>query len=405
MYDAIVVGARCAGSPTAMLLARKGHRVLLVDRATFPSDTISTHFIWQSGVACLKRWGLLEKVQASNCPAIPHISLDFGPVALTGVPPAADGVTEGYGPRRTVLDKILVDAAVAAGVELREGFSVTELVVDGERVTGIRGHAAGASTVTETARIVVGADGRNSLVARAVQAAEYQTLPALECSYYTYWSGVPREGLELYLRGEQRRWMGVVPTNDGMICLFIAWPIKEFHTYRADIEGNYLKTLDLVPDLAERVRNGRREARFMGTADVPNFFRNPYGPGWALVGDAGYHKDPTTGEGISDAFRDAELLANAIDEGLAGKRTLSDALADYERQRNQTVMPIYEMTCQLATYEPPPPEQMRLFAALQGNQQETDRLLGTLAGTVSIPEFFAPENVQRILGGRQEVTV
>ena len=185
MYDAIVVGARCAGSPTAMLLARKGYRVLLVDRATFPSDTISTHFIWQSGVACLKRWGLLEKVQASNCPAISYISLDFGPFALTGVPPAADGVTEGYGPRRTVLDKLLVDAAVAAGVEVREGFSVEELITDGERVTGMRGHAAGGSTIAETAHIVIGADGRNSFVARAVQAAEYQTQPALECSNYT----------------------------------------------------------------------------------------------------------------------------------------------------------------------------------------------------------------------------
>src|SRR5579864_5635767 len=137
MYDAIVIGARCAGSPTAMLLARKGYRVLLVDKATFPSDIMSTHYIHQPGVAQLQRWGLLENVIASNCPPILPFRFDLGPFILTGVPPQADGIAQAYCPRRTVLDKILVDAAVAAGAELREDFTVQEVLRDGQRVVGI----------------------------------------------------------------------------------------------------------------------------------------------------------------------------------------------------------------------------------------------------------------------------
>jgi flavin-dependent dehydrogenase len=395
MYDAIVVGARCAGSPTAMLLAREGYRVLLVDRATFPSDTMSTHFIHPPGIARLKRWGLLERVAASNCPPFSKISFDLGPFTLIGTPPPADGVAEYYCPRRTVLDKILADAAVEAGAELREGFSVQEILMDSDSVTGIRGRDADGATVREEARIVVGADGMRSLVARAVEAPEYNTKPTFACAYYTYWSGVPIEGAEIYPR---ERWITIVfPTNDDLVGTFIEWPREEFHTVRSDIEGNFLKKLDLAPGLAERIRNGKREANFVGTGVLPNFFRKPYGPGWALVGDASYHKDPHLAQGITDAFRDAELLTEAADAGLSGRRPLDEALADYEEKRNAAAMPAYELNCQLASLEPPPPEMQQLFAALRGNQAETDRFFGTLSGTVPVQEFFAPENVQRIL--------
>jgi flavin-dependent dehydrogenase len=395
MYDVIVVGARCAGSPTAMLLARKGYRVLLVDRASFPSDTMSTHFIHPPGVARLKSWGLLEQVRTSNCPLISKLRIDVGPFALTGSPPPVDGIAEIYAPRRTVLDKILVDAAAAAGAEVREGFRVQQILMEEDRVVGVCGRAADGSTVAEEASIVVGADGMRSLVAETLQATEYNARPALTCSYYTYWSGVSIDGAELYPR--EGRMIIAFPTNDELVCTFFQWPNEKFHEFRTDVEGNFLKTIELAPGLAERIRQGKREANFMGTGVLPNFFRKPYGAGWALVGDAGYHKDPKGAQGITDAFRDAELLAEAIDTGLSERRTLDEALGNYERKRNEAAMPWYELNLQFARLEPPPPHMQQLFAALRGNKMEADRFIGTITGTVPVPEFFAPENIQRIV--------
>jgi flavin-dependent dehydrogenase len=396
MYDAIVVGARCAGAPTAMLLARKGYRVLLVDRDSFPSDHLSTHWIHQPGVAHLERWGLRERLAATGCPPITSISMDLGPFALRGTPPPYGEVAEAYCPRRTVLDKLLVDAAVEAGAELREHFSVQDLTWDGDRVSGITGRSAMGTTVTEQAQIVIGADGIHSLVARQVEAPTYNTKPAFQCAYYSYWSGVPLDGVGFYPR--EHRGFGVLPTHDGLTCIIVGWPHEEFHAYRADVEGNFLKTLELAPSLAERVRAGRREERFSGTADLANFYRKPYGPGWALIGDAGYHKDPITAQGITDAFRDAELLAEAIDEGFSSHRPLEEALAEYERRRNEASMPLYELTCEFAMLQPPSPEQQQLFAALRYDQEQTNRFFGVMAGTVPVQEFFAPENLGRIMG-------
>jgi 2-polyprenyl-6-methoxyphenol hydroxylase-like FAD-dependent oxidoreductase len=396
MYDAIVVGARCAGSPTAMLLARRGYRVLLVDRATFPSDTLSTHYIHQPGVERLERWGLLDRVVASNAPPVRRQTFDVGPFALAGTPPPAGGVAEAYVPRRSVLDHILVEAAAAAGAEVREHFAVQELVGDGDRVDGIRGHAVGGATVTEHARIVVGADGMRSLVARSVDAATYEARAPLTCAFYSYWEGVPLDGPELYPRPDRMVIAG--PTNDGQTMIIAYWPNAAFDEVRADVEGSFLAALESAPSLAERVRAGRRAERFRGTSELPFFFRRPYGPGWALVGDAGYHKDPITAQGITDAFRDAELLAEAIDAGLSGRQPLDEALADYERSRNEAAMPIYEFTHQLAGLQPPGAEMQELFAAIRDDQEQTDRFFGTIAGTVPLAEFFSPENLGLIMG-------
>ena len=199
-YDAIVVGARCAGAPTAMLLARAGHRVLLVDRSTFPSDTVSTLVIHATGVAALDRWALLDEVVASGCPPIDRYRFDFGPVVIAGTPHPAGGSSTAYAPRRTVLDKVLVDAAAAAGVEVREGYTVEELVVDDGVVTGIRGHGQGGASSVERARVVVGADGHNSRVAKQVGAEAYNTKPVLENAFYTFWSGLPDTGFDTTIR-------------------------------------------------------------------------------------------------------------------------------------------------------------------------------------------------------------
>ena len=395
MFDVIVVGARCAGSPTAMLLARKGYRVLLVDKARFPSDVVNGYCLQQHAVERLRRWSLLDKLRNSNCPPLLTITFDFGDFTLSGSPPPAADVFEAYAPRRIVLDKILVDAAVEAGAELREEFAVDALLRDHDRVTGIRSHSKTGAAITESASIVIGADGPNSIVARSAKARTYNVKPTLTCWYFSHWSGVPAKGVEFYLRS--RRALIACYTNDGLTVVLTGCPYDDFFSLRTDVEANYFKSLELAPQFAERVRSGKQEDRLVGTVNTANFLRRPYGSGWALVGDAGYHKDPATAQGIADSFRDAELLSEAIDAGFSGRKQLDDALARYEEERNSTVMPMYDFTAQLADLaKPPPPEMQRLLRALRGNQTQTNRFLGTWAGTVSIPEFFAPENLQRI---------
>jgi flavin-dependent dehydrogenase len=345
MYDAIVVGARCAGSPTAMLLARAGYRTLLLDRSTFPSDKLSTHYIHPPGVACLKAWGLLDALIAAGTPPITSFSVYAGDQLL--MQPPMEGVA--YCPRRYLLDALLVDAAVAAGAELRAGFKVDEIVMDGETVTGIVGHGRGGAPVRESARVVIGAEGHHSLVAKSVKAPRYRERAALTGGYYSYWSGVELAGAAVYL--SERGGVLAFPTNDGRACIAAGRARDTFPAYRADIEGTFFSILDAAPSFAAQVRAGRREERWMGTADLPNFFRKPYGPGWALVGDAGYMKDPVTGFGITDAFRDAGLLAEALDAALSGREPSEEALAGYQSRRDAAALPIYEMTLQMASGE------------------------------------------------------
>jgi 2-polyprenyl-6-methoxyphenol hydroxylase-like FAD-dependent oxidoreductase len=393
-YDAIVVGARCAGAPAAMLLARKGYRVLVVDRATFPSDTISTHLLHPPGVAALKRWGLLDRLTGTGCPPIHTYLFDFGPFTISGSP-GTDDAPVAYGPRRTVLDKLLVDAASEAGAQVREGFTVEDVVVQDGRVTGVRGHGRHGQTVTEHAQVVIGADGRHSRVARAVAPEQYNEKPQLLCGYYTYWSGLPMDGrFENYIRPD--RGFAAWPTHDDLTLVIGGWPFAEFDANKKDIEGNYLKMLEMAPAFAERVRAATREARFVGTA-VPNFFRKPYGPGWALVGDAGYNKDFITAQGMHDAFRDAELCATALDETFTGARSFDAAMGEYQTSRDRHVLPMYEFTCELATLEPPPPELQRLLGAVHGNQDAVDGFARVVAGVTSPAEFFSEENVGRIM--------
>jgi 2-polyprenyl-6-methoxyphenol hydroxylase-like FAD-dependent oxidoreductase len=295
-YDVIVVGARVAGASTAMLLARQGARVLLIDRARFPSDTVSSHQVQVPGIARLNRWGLLGQLRAAGTPPTRRVRFDTGPVVLDGHFPACQGVDTLYSPRRTVLDALLVDAARAAGAEVRERFRAEELTWSGGRVTGIRGSGPGAAPVTETARLVVGADGKHSLVASAVAATRYHQRPVLSFACYSYWSGLPVAGGEIYQR--PGRAVAVFPTNGGLVMVYMAAPLAEFGMFRSDIEGNYLAALDSCGDLGERARGGVRAERLRTTPDQPNAFRASHGPGWALVGDAGVVMDSISAQAL-----------------------------------------------------------------------------------------------------------
>jgi 2-polyprenyl-6-methoxyphenol hydroxylase-like FAD-dependent oxidoreductase len=370
----------------------------VVDRAAFPSDTLSTHQVQLPGGARLRRWGLLDAVVASGAPPARRARFDAGPVVLDGHFPSFQGVDAVYSPRRTVLDALLVEAARAAGAEVREQVVVEEVVVSGGRVTGIRGRAKGGAPFAESARLTVGADGKHSLVARTVGAAAHHERPPLSVACYTYWEGVPLQGGELYAR--PRRAIGAWPTNDGLTMTYVAWPVAEFPAFRADVEGNVLRTLDLAGDLGQRVRAGRRAERFRASPDLPNYVRRPYGPGWALVGDAGLVMDPITGQGIGDALRDAELLAEAAAAGLGGRQPLEAALAGYERARDRAVLPMYEFTTELASFAPPTADQQALFAAVAGRPAEVERFLGVLTGAVPLADYFAPRNLLRVLGPR-----
>jgi 2-polyprenyl-6-methoxyphenol hydroxylase-like FAD-dependent oxidoreductase len=389
MYDVIVVGARCAGSPLAMLLARKGYRVLLVDRARFPSDILSTHYTHQPGAAYLKNWGLPDRVFATNCPPIPGMHFDVGPFAIEGTAVPCGDVSVAVCPRRKILDRVLFEAAAEAGVEVRDQCYFRDVVRNGDRINGISLETALGNASTEHGRVVVGADGQHSIVARSVNAGEYSSAPAYSCNYYTYFSGVPAEKAELYNR--ERCLIGLFPTNDNLVLVFVAYPIEEFRSNRGRHEEKFFQLLKQVPHLLERVSSGRREERFSGTTDLHGFFRKSHGPGWVLAGDAGYHKHPITAQGITDAFRDADNLAIALDAGLSGAVNLDYVLAEYARTRDEAVAEMYQMTCELAKIEPPTLEKQQLFGAIRGNQSAIDQFLGTIAGTVRISEFFAAQ--------------
>src|SRR6266540_3523787 len=388
MYDAIVVGARCAGSPTALLLARRGYRVLLVDRGEFPSDTLSSHWIGYDGLVRLRRWGLLDQVVASGCPPTRRRVIERSGVRVAGTIPSRDGLPGGYAPRRTALDWILLEAAIAAGVEFRARFSVSDLVWDDGRVVGVVGTTAGAARTAERAKLVIGADGRNSLVARAVGAHVYNVVSSQTCGYYTYWADTALDGLHSWSSSAARRYQIAIPTSDGLVCTLIGWPSAEFHAVRSNLEEAFLSALSLAVDIAERVRCGRRVERFCGTADMANMFRRPYGPGWALVGDAGHPKDPMHARGIRDAFRDAELLADAADAALSGRTEWMAAMADYEALRNAAALPIYERLCAQLRFPAASEAEFRFLSAVSEDQAVSDRFVGMRAGTVKQEEFL-----------------
>ena len=401
MYDAIVIGARCAGSPTAMLLARRGFKVLLVDKATFPSDTISTHILWPHGAEILRRWGLLHRLVATGVPPIcRRMTFDVGPFALRGTIPDANDGRGGFCPRRTVLDALLVNAAAESGADVREGFTVDELLVADDTVVGIRGHAKGMKSSEERARIVIGADGVHSFVARTAGAPEYDAQPVAACAYYSYFSGIRQDDIELYVRNHVA--FGGAPTNDGLHLVMVNWPARDFPIVRNDVEGHVWRALEAAPDFLARVREGRREEKWYGTSGVPGYLRRPYGKGWALVGDASYNRDPITAQGISDAFIDAESLVEALSRGLLAG-VFDGPLATHESARNERVRPMYEFTTHLAALEPPPPDMQALFGALRHNQDATNAFLSAITGAIPLPDFMSTENIGRIMAAANEL--
>jgi len=351
------VGARVAGSATAMLLARLGHDVAVVDQASFPSDTVSTHSIARSGVVQLRRWGLLDEVLDSGAPAIRQVTFHAGGESVRRTIKHKAGVDLLVAPRRYVLDTILATAAERAGADLRPGVTVTGLQRDGrDRVVGVYGHDRAGAPVELGARWVVGADGLRSRVARSVGAAINELRPVGGATQYAYYTGIPWSGIEFFVAA--RSFAGVFPTHDGQACIWVCNPaadagaVRRRTGSREEAFGELLERS--APPLVERLRHARRTSPVQGMLRQPNQLRQAFGPSWALVGDAGYYRDAVTAYGISDAFRDAEFLAVALDQALRADAEETAALVRYQRQRDQALREVFEITCRLSAYPPVP---------------------------------------------------
>lgn len=395
MYNTIIVGARSAGAALALMLARRGHKVLMLDRATFPSDTMSGHYIHPAGVAWLKRWGVFDRLAATDTPPQQQMTVDFGPIALTGTPaPMGDGTTTGYAPRRWLFDPLLATAASEAGATFWQGVTMRRPLFERGNVVGIEAVTSAGAPVELRAPLVVGADGKRSRLARQVGAGFSRHHQGTTCTFYAYWRGFDAGHTHLFVR--DGRTVIVAPTNGDETFIGVIWPVAAFKTVRAALERQYLTELECLPWIAARLPVAERASQFIGTSDLDGFLRRSHGPGWALVGDAGCHLDPITAQGMTNAFLHAELLADAVDAGLRGSCPMASALARYERLRDAHVMPMFDLTADMAQLRPPPPEMAAHIGAMAGNATATAAFLGVMAGSVPVEQVFPPVDRQQV---------
>ncbi len=372
-YDAVVVGARCAGAATAMLLARRGLKVLAVDRGRQGSDTLSTHALMRAGVLQLSRWGVLDAVVAAGTPPVNQAVFHYADEAVAVPVKPRQGVAALYAPRRTVLDSLLVDAAVAAGADVVHGISLADVSRGpASRVTGVRLSDFTGGSVSVRAGIVIGADGTRSTVARLVDARPYHVARHTTSVVYGYWSGLDISGYHFYYRPGVSA--GAIPTNGGQVCVFASMSQARFQReIRLDVREGYHRVIaETDPALARALAGATQVGPLRGFAGEPGYFRQSWGDGWALVGDAGYFKDPITAHGISDALRDAELLARAVAAGTDA------ALEAYQEQRDDLGRRLLDTTDRIASFDWTLEEVQRMHRTLSEEMAREVAFLGTL---------------------------
>ncbi|KPI01273.1 monooxygenase FAD-binding protein [Actinobacteria bacterium OV450] len=390
MYDVIVVGARCAGASTALLLARQGHKVLLIERAKFPKDTLSTLYIHQPGVARLAAWGVLDDIASTGCPPVDTVEYRVGDVRLTGSSRPVDGQRAAYAPRRYLLDRILVDAAVAAGVEFHDETTAGDLLFRDGRVVGLKCRTSGSVWTDRHARLVVGADGMRSRVADQVQAEVLDSTGPKTCAYYTYWD-LP--GPRMALHEAPGRWVGAVSTNDGATLVGCYFPQSDFRQMKGNATEAYLGCFrEHAPELYEQVAGKGPIDRLYGTGDQQNFIRRAAGPGWALVGDAAHHKDSITARGITDAFLQAQLLADTLPGEAGNTQDLDTALRRYATAHYDLVVEGYHSTLFVADLTVTP-ERLAMLRAVAESAEMTGLYFSMLSGACGSDEFFSDEFV------------
>jgi flavin-dependent dehydrogenase len=348
-YDVIIVGARVAGAATALVAARAGLRVLVLDRGDPGTDTLSTHALTRAGVLQLLRLGVLEDLIRQGTPAIRRTTFHYlDETEAVEIRPQA-GVDALYAPRRTVLDPVLAEAAAAAGAEVRHGCRVTALLGgDGGRIEGVRFRDGRHGTDHEArSAITVGADGIRSIVAREVQAAAYWSQPQAGAMLYAHFVDPGVDGYHWWYRPNATA--GVIPTNDGQVCVWVGTPAQRFmDELRGDPAAAFTRLLaEAAPEFGVVFDPSNAEGRVFGYPGEPGYMRTSWGSGWALVGDAGYFKDPLTAHGITDALRDAESLAKAI-VATVGDR---GSVPDYQRDRDRLSLDFAAVTSRIASYQ------------------------------------------------------
>jgi len=379
-YDVVVIGARAAGAATAMLLARRGLQVLAVDRGAYGSDTLSTHALMRAGVLQLARWGLLERIQAAGTPPVSHTAFHYDDEVLDIPIKPRDGVPALFAPRRTVLDRILVDAALEAGATVRHRVQLADLVRDArDRVWGVRLRDEGGADRIVRADRVIGADGMRSTVAALAGAKVTRPGRHAAASFYGYWSGLEADGYHWYWGHGSAT--GTIPTNDGHVLVYVGASAERFAAQvRGRLPAAYHELIEeAAPELAARLRTARLVGSLHGFAGYPGFLRQPWGRGWALVGDAAYFKDPITAHGISDALRDAEFLARAVAQGNEA------AMQEYEATRDALSHDLFEITDRIAAFDWSHEELKELHHAF------SDSMKGEIAALVALDEDAGPE--------------
>ena len=391
MYDVIIVGSRIAGSTTAFLAAKAGCKVLLIDRHKFPSDTISTSYIHQSGCIRLNKWGMLDKIIESGCPAIDGTLMQIDDVVLSGVTSSDRSQRSAYAPRRFLLDSLLIQFAQEQNVEFRDRCTLKDVLFENDRCVGVRIKNSNGQYEDVHAKLVIGADGMRSSVAKQVGAQYVVNQPTLTGVYYAIWD--IQRGYELYECGNN--WVGVIPSNDSLI-VPVYYPIEDFDLIKGNALQEYLSVIaDVVPDLRDQMSESNQIGKLWGTGDQQNFFRKASGPGWALVGDSAHHKDSITAFGITDGIAQAELLANAIATTIDEPDALDAALAEYEQTLLKEMYPSYQETLDLANTEKKG-ERKGVLKAISQNDKAISMYLDAVGGLrpySDLSGFFPSSNV------------
>ena len=396
--DVVVVGARCAGSATAAAFARAGRRVVALDRVGFPADTISTHLLWPGGVAELKALGALERVRALGAPPLPDALAGAGELTVRGRYTPVDGIDYALCVRRPGLDEALVATARAAGAEVRERARVTDLLMEGGRVAGVRWSDADGRERELRARLVVGADGRRSTVASLVGADRpHRRRASGRACFYAYWDDRRADWRATAAQWREGPELGTAfPCDGGLLLVLLQPPARRADEFRSDLTGAYRRTVMSIPGLAARLEGCRQESKVRAATGIESYFRRSAGRGWALAGDAGHFKDPVTAQGIRDALRYGRTLAEAAAPVLGDPSALDVALARWERARDRDCLEVYQWTNVLARGEPMSALEVELYREAQDDPALARQMLDVFSRSARPSEVFTPRRTLRL---------